>query len=77
MYYIMFIAVLSTCFRVRVGSVVAKVKRHGLDVQGIVVRFLAGTRALLQGVQTNAVAHTVSYAMGTDGSLPGDKAASV
>jgi hypothetical protein len=62
---------------VRVGSVVAKVTRRGLDVRGIVVRFLEGTRALLQGVQTNSVPHTVSCSMGTGGSLPGDKAARV
>jgi hypothetical protein len=60
---------------VRVGSVVAKVTRWGLAVREIVVRFLAGTRALLQGFQTNSVAHTFSYSMGTGGSLSGDKAA--
>jgi hypothetical protein len=62
---------------VRVGSVVAKVTRRGLDIRGVVVRFLAGTRALLQGVQTSSVAHTVSYSTGTGGTLPGDKAARV
>jgi hypothetical protein len=45
--------------------------------KGLVVRFPVGVRNLcpLQIVWTFARAHTASYAMGTKGYFPGDKAA--
>jgi hypothetical protein len=50
---------------------------HGLDCQGIRVRFLAGERffSLLHRIQIGSRVHPASYPMGTDGDFPGGKSA--
>jgi len=57
-------------------GVVSLVTGYGLGIQRTVIRFMRGkTFYLLETVQTVPGGHTVSYSVGSAGSIPGRKAA--